>query len=308
MSYKKTAVRSYFSIVLGCLIITISMNLFLIPYKLAPGGVSGLSTILFYLFNGAIPVGMLMLILNMPLFFIGYKSKGRRFFFRSLFGAILLSLMIDTTAIVFDRIINEHFVNFDNSLADPDLLLYALIGGGVMGFGLAIVLKEDATTGGTDLISSVLSKRFPSLSVGQHMLLMDGLVIIFAAIAFNSVKLALYASMCLYVSSKTIDAYLEGLRFSKSLLIISERSEQIAGMLLEEVNRGVTGLKGKGMYSKQDKTVLLCVVKREEIPIVKNIVKSCDERAFILLIDTREVLGEGFSPLNSAKEGSTYIL
>jgi len=284
------------------------MNLFLIPYKLAPGGVSGLSTILFYLFNGAIPVGMLMLILNMPLFFIGYKSKGRRFFFRSLFGAILLSLMIDTTAIVFDRIINEHFVNFDNSLADPDLLLYALIGGGVMGFGLAIVLKEDATTGGTDLISSVLSKRFPSLSVGQHMLLMDGLVIIFAAIAFNSVKLALYASMCLYVSSKTIDAYLEGLRFSKSLLIISERSEQIAGMLLEEVNRGVTGLKGKGMYSKQDKTVLLCVVKREEIPIVKNIVKSCDERAFILLIDTREVLGEGFSPLNSAKEGSTYIL
>lgn len=308
MSYKKTAVRSYFSIVLGCLIITISMNLFLIPYKLAPGGVSGLSTVLYYLFNGAIPVGLLMLILNMPLFFIGYKSKGRRFFFRSLFGAILLSLMIDTTAIVFDRIINEHFVNFDNSLADPDLLLYALIGGGVMGFGLAIVLKEDATTGGTDLISSVLSKRFPSLSVGQHMLLMDGLVIIFAAIAFNSVKLALYASMCLYVSSKTIDAYLEGLRFSKSLLIISERSEQIAGMLLEEVNRGVTGLKGKGMYSKQDKTVLLCVVKREEIPIVKNIVKSCDERAFILLIDTREVLGEGFSPLNSAKEGSTYIL
>ncbi len=306
MSYKKTAVKSYFSIVLGCLIITISMNLFLIPYKLAPGGVSGLSTVLYYLFNGSVPVGTLMLILNMPLFLIGYKSKGGRFFFRSLFGAILLSLMIDSTAMVFDRIINEHFVNFDNSMADPDLLLYALIGGGVMGFGLAIVLKEDATTGGTDLISSVLNKRFPSLSVGQHMLLMDGLVIIFAAIAFNSVKLALYASMCLYVSSKTIDAYLEGLRFSKSLLIISEKSEQIAGMLLEEVDRGVTGLKGKGMYSKQDKTILLCVVKREEIPIVKNIVKSCDERAFILLIDIREVLGEGFSPLNSAKEGSTF--
>lgn len=306
MSYKKTAVKSYFSIVLGCLIITISMNLFLIPYKLAPGGVSGLSTVLYYLFNGSVPVGTLMLILNMPLFLIGYKSKGGSFFFRSLFGAILLSLMIDSTAMVFDRIINEHFVNFDNSMADPDLLLYALIGGGVMGFGLAIVLKEDATTGGTDLISSVLNKRFPSLSVGQHMLLMDGLVIIFAAIAFNSVKLALYASMCLYVSSKTIDAYLEGLRFSKSLLIISEKSEQIAGMLLEEVDRGVTGLKGKGMYSKQDKTILLCVVKREEIPIVKNIVKSCDERAFILLIDIREVLGEGFSPLNSAKEGSTF--
>lgn len=302
MSYKRKAVKSYFSIAFGCLIITISMNIFLIPYKLAPGGVSGLSTVLYYVFNGTIPVGILMLILNVPLFIIGYKSKGRSFFFRSLFGAVTLSLMIDSTAILLSRIINEHFITYDNSMADPDLLLYALMGGGIMGFGLAIVLREDATTGGTDLISSVLHKLFPRFSVGQHLLLMDGLVIIFAAIVFKSVKLALYASMCLYVSSKTIDAYLEGLRFSKSLLIISENSEQIAKRLLEEVDRGVTGLNGKGMYSKQDKTVLLCVVKREEIPVVKDIVKSCDEKAFVLLIDVREVLGEGFLPLRSSKE------
>jgi uncharacterized membrane-anchored protein YitT (DUF2179 family) len=278
------------------------MNIFLIPYKLAPGGVSGLSTVLYYVFNGTIPVGILMLILNVPLFIIGYKSKGRSFFFRSLFGAVTLSLMIDSTAILLSRIINEHFITYDNSMADPDLLLYALMGGGIMGFGLAIVLREDATTGGTDLISSVLHKLFPRFSVGQHLLLMDGLVIIFAAIVFKSFKLALYASMSLYVSSKTIDAYLEGLRFSKSLLIISENSELIAKRLLEEVDRGVTGLNGKGMYSKQDKTVLLCVVKREEIPVVKDIVKSCDEKAFVLLIDVREVLGEGFLPLRSSKE------
>jgi uncharacterized membrane-anchored protein YitT (DUF2179 family) len=302
MSYKRKAVKSYFSIALGCLIITISMNIFLIPYKLAPGGVSGLSTVLYYVFNGTIPVGILMLILNVPLFIIGYKSKGRSFFFRSLFGAVTLSLMIDSTAILLSRIINEHFITYDNSMADPDLLLYALMGGGIMGFGLAIVLREDATTGGTDLISSVLHKLFPRFSVGQHLLLMDGLVIIFAAIVFKSFKLALYASMSLYVSSKTIDAYLEGLRFSKSLLIISENSELIAKRLLEEVDRGVTGLNGKGMYSKQDKTVLLCVVKREEIPVVKDIVKSCDEKAFVLLIDVREVLGEGFLPLRSSKE------
>ncbi|HHU89988.1 MAG TPA: YitT family protein [Clostridiaceae bacterium] len=303
MSYKKNGIKSYLTIGLGCFIITISMNFFLIPYKLAPGGVSGLSTVLYYVFNGNIPVGTLMLILNIPLFIIAYKSKGRKFFFRSLFGAVTLSLMIDSTAMIFNRIINEHFVNIDISMADPDLLLYALIGGGIMGFGLAIVLREDATTGGTDLISSVLHKVFPRFSVGQHLLLMDGLVIIFAAIVFKSVKLALYASMSLYVSTKTIDAYLEGLRFSKSLLIISEKSEQIAKRLLEEVDRGVTGLNGKGMYSKQDKTVLLCVVKREEIPVVKNIVKSCDEKAFILLMDAREVLGEGFAPLGLSKEG-----
>jgi len=303
MYHKKTNVKSYLSIVLGCFIVALSMNLFLIPYKLAPGGVSGLSTILYYVFNGAVPVGILMLILNVPLFIIGYKSKGRKFFFRSIFGAGTLSLMIDSTSIFFNRIINEHLVNYDNSVADPDLLLFALIGGGIMGFGLAIVLREDATTGGTDLISSVLHQAFPRFSVGQHLLFMDGLVIIFAAIVFNSVKLALYAAMTLYVSTKTIDAYLEGIRFSKSLLIISDNSEQIAKRLLEEVDRGVTGLSGKGMYSRQDKTVLLCVVKREEIPIVKDIVRACDEKAFVLLMDAREVLGEGFSPLHLPKEG-----
>lgn len=303
MSDKKAEIKSYFSIVLGCLIMTISMNIFLIPFRLAPGGVSGLSTVLFYVFKGAIPVGTLMLILNVPLFLIGYKSKGHQFFFRSLFGAVLLSLMIDSTSLLFYRIINEYFIQFDNSMADPDLLLYALIGGGIMGFGIAIILREDATTGGTDLMATVLNNLFPRFSVGQHLLFMDGFVIIFAAIVFKSVKLGLYATMCLYVSSKTIDAYLEGMRFSKSLLIISEKAEFISERLLQEVNRGVTGLRGKGMYSKQDKTVLLCVVKREEIPIVKDIVKSCDTKAFILLIDVREVLGEGFLPLRLAKEG-----
>jgi len=296
MSQRKKVVKSYFSIALGCFIVTISMNLFLIPYKLAPGGVSGLSTVLYYVFNGIIPVGILMLILNVPLFIIGYKSKGRKFLFRSIFGAGILSLMIDSTSILFNRIINEHFINFDNTMADPDLLLYALIGGGIMGFGLAIVLREDATTGGTDLISSVLHQVFPRFSVGQHLLFMDGLVIIFAAIVFNSVKLGLYAAMTLYVSTKTIDAYLEGIRFSKSLLIISDNSEQIAQRLLEEVDRGVTGLSGKGMYSRQDKTVLLCVVKREEIPVVKDIVRSCDEKAFVLLMDARKYWVRVFHP------------
>lgn len=300
MSRIKGSWQSYVFIALGCLLVAVSMNVFLIPFKLAPGGVSGLSTVVFYLLNEFIPVGVLMLIFNIPLFLLGYKSKGRQFVLRSLFGAILLSVMIDITSPFFHWLTNEYFIYFDNSMADPDLLLYSLIGGGIMGFGLAIVLKEDATTGGTDLMASLLKKRIPRFSVGQHLLFMDGLVIIFATIAFKSIKLGLYAALSLYIASKTIDAYLEGINFSKSLLIISEKSEIIAERLLKEVDRGVTGLKGIGMYSKQDKTVLICVVKREEIPVVKDIVKECDERAFILLIDVREVLGEGFSPLHSS--------
>lgn len=303
MGRDKKSWRSYVLIALGCLITAASMNAFLIPFKLVPGGVSGLSTVLYYIFNGIIPVGILMLVFNIPLFLLGYKSKGRRFIIRSLFGAVMLSLMIDLTSPFFKWLITEYFINLDIEMADPDLLLYALLGGGIMGFGLAIILKEDATTGGTDLMASVLGKLFPRFSVGQYLLFMDGCVIVFAIVAFKSVKLGLYASLSLYIASKSIDAYLQGVHFSKSLLIISEKSEMIAKRLLYEVDRGVTGLKGIGMYSKKDKTVLLCVVKREEIPVVKEIVKDCDQSAFILLIDVREVLGEGFTPLPAASVG-----
>lgn len=293
----KGSLRPYLIIALGCFIMTISMNIFLIPFKLAPGGVSGLSTVVYYVIGGIIPVGMLMLIFNIPLFLTGYKSRGRQFIIHSLFGAVILSLMIDGTSPFFNWLINEYFTEFDQLMATPDLLLNALIGGLIMGFGLGIVLKEDATTGGTDLAAAVLRKVFPSFTVGQYLMFLDGAVIIFAAIAFRSVKLGLYAALSLFVASKTIDAYLEGLNFAKALLIISDQSEKIADRILNDLDRGVTGLRGIGMFSKQDKTVLLCVVKREQITVVKEIVKEFDTRAFVLLIDVREVLGEGFMPL-----------
>lgn len=292
----RVAWRAYFFIVLGCLIVTIAMNLFLIPYKIAPGGVSGLSTVIHYLLDNKIPVGFLMLAFNIPLFLSGYKSRGREFLVRSLFGAVVLSVMIDITSPYF-QFFADFIVKFDETMAIPDLLLNSIIGGFIMGFGLGIILKENATTGGTDLAAAILKKLFPRFSMGQYLLFADGLVIIFATIAFRSVKLGLYAALSLYISTKTIDAYLEGLNFAKGLMIISDQSEKIAHRLLHDVDRGVTGLKGMGMYSGKDKMVLLCVVKREEITTVRRIVKEYDPRAFMLLIDVREVLGEGFLPL-----------
>lgn len=298
----KNALRPYFMIALGCMVMTVAMNLFLIPYKLAPGGVSGLSTVIFYVIGGAIPVGVLMLIINIPLFLTGLKSRGRQFLLRSLFGSVLLSLFIDLSTPFFNWLINEYFVRFDESMATPDLLLNGIIGGFIMGIGLGMVLKEEATTGGTDLAAAILKKISPKLTLGQYLLILDGLVVFFAAIAFRSVKLGLYAALSLYLSSKTIDAYIEGFNFAKSLMIISDKSDAIAQKLMMDVSRGVTGLKGLGMYSKMDKTVLLCVVKREEIPVVKEIVKDCDPDAFVLLSDVREVLGEGFLPLHPSKD------
>ena len=291
--------KPYLLIALGCLVMTVSLNVFLIPFKLAPGGVSGLSTVVYYVVNKVIPVGVLMLLFNVPLFLGGLRSRGRRFVIRSLYGAILLSVMVDITAPFTETLVNDYLVRFDSSMAVPDLLLNGLVGGVIMGFGLGMVLKEDATTGGTDLAAALLKKIMPRFSLGELLLILDGLVILLATIVFRSVKLGLYASISLYVSSKTIDAYIEGFHFAKSLMIISDRSEEIARRLMMDVDRGVTGLKGMGMYSRADKTVLLCVVKKQEMPKVKEIAKECDPNAFVLLSDVREVLGEGFQPLHT---------
>jgi uncharacterized membrane-anchored protein YitT (DUF2179 family) len=296
-SIEKT--KPWFLIALGCLVMTFAMNVFLIPFKLAPGGISGLSTVVYYVFNKVIPVGVLMLVFNIPLFLGGFKSRGKRFVIRSLFGAVLLSVMVDITAPFTENLVNDYLIRFDSSMAVPDLLLNALVGGLIMGLGLGMVLKEEATTGGTDLAAALLKKVFPRRSIGELLLILDGCVILFATLVFRSVKLGLYASISLYISTKTIDTYIEGFHFAKSLMIISEKSQEISRRLMMDVDRGVTGLKGIGMYSGADKTVLLCVVKKQEMPKVKEIVKQCDPNAFVLLSDVREVLGEGFEPLHS---------
>ena len=169
--------------------------------------------------------------------------------------------MVDITAPFTENLVNDYLIRFDSSMAVPDLLLNALVGGLIMGLGLGMVLKEEATTGGTDLAAALLKKVFPRRSIGELLLILDGCVILFATLVFRSVKLGLYASISLYISTKTIDTYIEGFHFAKSLMIISEKSQEISRRLMMDVDRGVTGLKGIGMYSGADKTVLLCVVK-----------------------------------------------
>ena len=294
----KQRFKPYLIIFFGCAVMTFGMNLFLIPYKLAPGGVSGLATVLHYLSGGVLPVGVLMLAMNIPLFLLGWRTKGRGFMLRSLFGTIVLSLQIDLSAPFMTHMLNEWFVKLDVTMATPDLLLNALAGGLIMGVGLALVLKEEATTGGTDMIAAIIRRFIPHISIGTFLLALDASVVLFATFAFHSIKLGLYASVSLFIASKTIDAFLEGINFAKTLMIISDKSDEIAQRLMNEIGRGVTGLNGRGMYSGNQKMVLMCVVKREEIPQVKMVVRECDPSAFVLLSDTREVLGEGFVPID----------
>lgn len=292
MKLSLKGVQSMLQLLLGVIIMALSMNIFLIPYKIAPGGVFGIATVLYHVSGGKIPVGAAMLAMNVPLFLAGFKIKGKYFIIKSLIGAFLLSVFIDLTA----PWITDLTDRFILGKSSHDLLLYSLAGGFTTGLGLGFVFKEGATTGGTDMGAALLNRAIPWIPAGKLLLILDGLVVLLVAFVFQSFQLVLYSVVALYISARTMDGFLEGINFSKSLMIISKHSEAIAKELMLKVNRGVTGLYGKGMYTENPYTILLCVVKKEEIHTVKEIVKSIDQEAFVLLTDVREVLGEGFTP------------
>lgn len=277
---KKNTV-DFLEITIGSIITAIAINLFLVPYNIAPGGVSGIAIVLHYIFN--LPVGAVMLALNIPLFVFGIKQLGGIFGIKTLYGTILLSIIIDLTS----------WIRFSTT----DILLTTIFGGIMMGIGLGIVFRAGGTTGGTDLAAKILHSIFHSLTVGQFMFLVDTLVVILAIATFRSYELGLYAIISLFLSMKIIDFIIEGIH-EKGAFIISNHAEQIAHKILTDMNRGVTALRGIGMYTKTEKNVLLVVVSRTEIIQLKQIVKDIDPNTFIILTDFKEVLGEGFEKKN----------
>jgi len=299
-------VKDYLLIFIGSLITALGINIFVVPNKIAPGGVSGIATVIYYISNQALPVGMIMLFLNVPLFIIGTKYIGKRFIVRTFISTILLSLLIDATHSMSLHIYNNYLTVASNLSADgsvstilttgyaTDILLHAIFGGILMGIGLGMVFKSGATTGGTDLAAKILNHFLPGLTVGQYLLLIDGAIVLLAAVTFRSVLLALYSIITLFLTSKTIDTIDEGVNFAKSVYIISDKTDEIANTIMRDLDRGVTSLKGKGMYTGMERNVLLCVVNRGQITQLKQIVKSIDPKAFVILSDVREVLGEGF--------------
>lgn len=270
-------ILNFIGIALGATIAASGLVLFLIPNKIAAGGVSGLATVIFYLTGS--PTGLTMLALNIPLFIMAIRTMGIPFLFRTFYGAVVLSVAIDLLDLV--------LVPFT---VDP--LLSAVYGGLLMGIGLGIVVRSGGSTGGTDLASRILH-RYAHLSIGQSLMLIDTVVIIIAGVAFN-LELALYGLLSLFVTTKVLDAVQEGFSSAKAAFIISEQGEKIAQRILEEMERGVTGLDGRGLYTGLERQTLLCVVSRTEITQLKTLVAEVDPKAFVILSDVREVLGEGF--------------
>jgi len=268
---------NYLGITAGSLITALGLVLFLVPNKIAAGGVSGLATVIHYVFGW--PVGLLILILNVPLFLAGLKVLGWNFGIKTLYGTIILSVFTDALALVLRA-----------PTANP--LLAAIYGGLMSGVGLGIVFRSGGSTGGTDL-AALLFRHFLHISAGMGLIIVDALVISLAALAFN-VELALYALLALFLTSRAIDAVQEGGGYAKAALVISDHSDLIASRVLKQMNRGATGIAGRGLYTHQEREILLVVVHRAEVSRLKELVVSIDPRAFVIVYNVHEVLGEGF--------------
>lgn len=278
MVHWRATLTNYIGIAVGAIITAAGLDLFLIPNKIAAGGVSGLATVIYYVTN--IPVGMIMLALNVPLFLFSVKQLGMRFGVNTLFGAVVLSFAIDIIA-RFTPVITQ------------DIFLSTLYGGVVVGLGMGIVFKYHGTTAGTDLAAKLINK-FTGVSVGQALLAVDFFVIATAGIVFNSFELAMYALISLFITSKVIDLVQEGRSDTKAFFIISDKPDEVAAAIMYDMERGVTFLQGRGGYTQARRDVLFCVVTSAELSTLKRIIHVTDPGAFVIVADTNEVLGEGF--------------
>jgi len=285
MSYKihiRQLIFDYAGLLVGSVIMAAGLIFFLIPARIAPGGVSGIAIVLHHQFNT--PVGLVMLAFNIPLFFIGLRLLGKQFGPRTVFAFVLVSLTTD----FFDKIIQVQ-------AASNDPLLASIFGGIVLGIGLGIVFRFKGTTGGSDIAGQIIH-RYSNVSVGFGILFVDFFVISFAGLVFHDVNLALYGFISLYFSSKVLDLILDGFDYARSFYIITEHQAEMIDAITQEMGRGGTIISGSGFFTGLQRNILFAVVTRKEVATLRQLVRQIDPRAFIIIANVHEVLGEGFRP------------
>lgn len=274
---RKSASRDYALIILGAFIMGFAIKNIYDPVGLVTGGVSGIAIIVKSQFG--IALWVTNTVLNIPLFLFSIKVKGWRFIKRTLIATATLSLSL--------------YVIPDAPFLMNDLFLTALFGGIISGVGAGLVFACQATTGGTDMLAALIQRKMRHYSIAQIMQVLDAIVVLIGAGIFG-ITYALYALIAIFALAKVSDGIIEGLKFSKVAFIISEKSQEIAHAIIKEMDRGVTGLDARGMYSGEQKNLLFCVVSKKEIVQLKELVVGHDSQAFVIVSDAREVLGEGF--------------
>lgn len=262
---------------IGCLISAFGISCFLIPNHLSSGGFAGIAIIVYYLFK--IPMGLTIIILNIPVFILAYFKVGKSFIIKSIYCTILYSKFIDY---------------FENTIYVEDKFLASIYGGIFIGVGLALVLKAEASTGGTDLIAYLMQGYDLNIKIGQIVTIIDFIIIMINTSIFRELEVGFYSFLVIFLIGKMIDIIFEGINFCKVIYIISDKHDEIMRIINMEMNRGATGLYGKGSFTNKNKTIIMCVSTRRDIDKIKNITRKIDSDSFIIISDAREVYGLGF--------------
>lgn len=271
----------------GGVLAGISVNFFTAPNRIAPGGVTGIATLVNYL--SGFPIGTLSFLINVPLILIAFQFLGKRFSIYTLKSMTIISFSVDFVALFFDRMGISGY--------QGDAILAGLMGGVLTGCALALVFMRGSTTGGLDIVSRLLKKKYPHLSMGRLLFMADACVLTISVLVYGNIESGLHGLITIFTCSKMLDAMLYGGDKGKCIMIISDQYSQIAKAINNDVRRGVTMLSGQGAYSEQERKVVLCAVRDNQYPAVKKVVHSIDPNAFIIVNTATEILGTGFRPI-----------
>ena len=274
----KKVLTDFVILTTGCILLAVSINVFLVPYKISAGGISAIGTILLYLFG--IKMSLTNLFFNVALFIFGYKYLGKGAVIKTALGIMLLSAFLEVTSYI--------------PPYTENVIVGVLSGGILMGAGVGMIVKIGASTGGSDFAGLILKKFLPHITLARLILIIDVVIVIMSGIVFKSYTVTAYSLITLFVSSLITDKIITLGDNAKMLQIFSKENKKISNHILNQFERGVTGVRCMGMYTHEESRMLLCVITPKELPIYMNMIKNYDKEAFVIVSNVHEVIGEGF--------------
>jgi uncharacterized membrane-anchored protein YitT (DUF2179 family) len=292
--FSKEWFKNYILVIVGAFIMASGYVFFITPYKIVPGGVFGISIVIHYLTQGVfsfapngLPIGIMGLIMNIPLTIIGVRILGPRFGVKTVIGFSLTSAFIDLQTLFWGNA----------PLVENDALLSTIFGGVLIGFGLGLIFKSKATSGGSDIIAMIL-RKYTKMPLGQLLIYVDSVIVLIGLIAFRDWKIPLYSWLTIFITGKVIDATMQGVNYNKAMFIISDKYEEIRAKILDDLSRGATAIPIKGMYKGVERKMIFVNVTRREMVILQQYIKEVDKNAFLTVFDAYDVYGEGFKPFD----------
>jgi uncharacterized membrane-anchored protein YitT (DUF2179 family) len=284
---------NYSLIVFGTFILAAGFVFFITPYMIVPGGVYGISIVIHYLSKGVfsfapdgLPVGLMGLILNIPLTILGIKILGPKFGIKTVIGFVLTSIFMDGLTWWWGNA----------PLVEDDALLSSIFGGVLVGFGLGLIFKSKASSGGSDIVAMIFAK-YTKLPVGQLIIYVDSVIVLIGLVAFGDWRIPLYSWIVIFITGKVIDVVMQGVNYDKTLFIISDKHQEIRDKIINDLDRGGTFISGKGMFKGDEKTIIFTVVNRRELAMIEEFIHKTDPRAFMTVMDANDIIGEGFSSI-----------